>query len=192
MVSMKTPTQTPHRSDAHVSRSSNSRPVREKGTETAPTRKNRESEFWGNNLRYESGSTITMLTVHVLLGNSKVYLISYPSRNLQTNIVISRLTIHVYPTERRIAILNQILEPAAADRLGRIRLVNESRAADIENRLIMLAQTGQLRQKITEEQLKELLNAVAENNRKEEESHKIVINRRKGGWDDDDDDLLNL
>lgn len=94
--------------------------------------------------------------------------------------------------ERRIAILNQILEPAAADRLGRIRLVNESRAADIENRLIMLAQTGQLRQKITEEQLKELLNAVAENNRKEEESHKIVINRRKGGWDDDDDDLLNL
>ncbi|BDD63346.1 hypothetical protein MPDQ_002474 [Monascus purpureus] len=94
--------------------------------------------------------------------------------------------------ERRIAILNQILEPAAADRLGRIRLVNESRAADIENRLIMLAQTGQLRQKVTEEQLKELLNAVAENNRKEEESHKIVINRRKGGWDDDDDDLLNL
>lgn len=133
-----------------------------------------------------------MLTIHVLLGNSKVYLITNPSRNLQTSIVISRLTIHVYPTERRIAILNQILEPAAADRLGRIRLVNESRAADIENRLIMLAQTGQLRQKVTEEQLKELLNAVAENNRKEEESHKIVINRRKGGWDDDDDDLLNL
>lgn len=55
----------------------------------------------------------------------------------------------------------------------------------------MLAQTGQLRQKVTEEQLKELLNAVAENHRKEEESHKIVINRRKGGWDDDED-LLNL
>lgn len=93
--------------------------------------------------------------------------------------------------ERRAAILSQILDPEAADRLGRIRLVKESRAADIENRLIMLAQTGQLRQKVTEEQLKELLNAVAENQRKEEEEHKIVINRRKGAWDDDDD-LLDL
>ncbi|KAL1963745.1 hypothetical protein VTN77DRAFT_7811 [Rasamsonia byssochlamydoides] len=93
--------------------------------------------------------------------------------------------------ERRSAILSQILDPAAADRLGRIRLVKESRAIDIENRLIMLAQTGQLRQKVTEDQLKELLGAVAENQRKEEEEQKIVISRRKGGWDDDDD-LLDL
>jgi programmed cell death protein 5 len=50
----------------------------------------------------------------------------------------------------------------------------------------MLAQTGQLRQKVTEEQLKELLNAMADN--KEEE--KIVVTRRKG-WEDDDD-LLDL
>ncbi|KAL4924915.1 DNA-binding protein [Aspergillus undulatus] len=93
--------------------------------------------------------------------------------------------------ERRTTILNQILEPEAADRLGRIRLVKESRAADIENRLIMLAQTGQLRQKVTEEQLKQLLNAVAENQRKDEEEQKVVFSRRKGGWDDDDD-LLDL
>ncbi|KAL3483644.1 dsDNA-binding protein PDCD5 [Aspergillus germanicus] len=93
--------------------------------------------------------------------------------------------------ERRGTILSQILEPEAADRLGRIRLVKESRATDIENRLIMLAQTGQLRQKVTEEQLKQLLNAVAENQRKDEEEQKIVIQRRKGGWDDDDD-LLDM
>ncbi|KAJ6009683.1 hypothetical protein N7499_004919 [Penicillium canescens] len=93
--------------------------------------------------------------------------------------------------ERRASIMTQILDPAAADRLGRIRLVKESRATDIENRLIMLAQSGQLRQKVTEEQLKELLGAVAENQRKEEEEQKIVISRRKGGWDDDDD-LLDL
>ncbi|GIK01092.1 hypothetical protein Aspvir_005124 [Aspergillus viridinutans] len=93
--------------------------------------------------------------------------------------------------ERRSAILNQILEPEAADRLGRIRLVKESRAIDVENRLIMLAQTGQIRQKVTEEQLKELLNAIAESQRKDEEEQKIVISRRKGGWDDDDD-LLDL
>ena len=57
----------------------------------------------------------------------------------------------------------------------------------MEDRLITLARTGQLRQKVTEEQLKELLSAVADN--KDEE--KIVVNRRKA-WDDEDDDLLDL
>jgi len=89
----------------------------------------------------------------------------------------------------RQSILNQILEPEAADRLGRIRLVKESRAVDVENRLIMLARSGQLRQKITEEQLKELLSSVSESQKDEE---KIVVTRRKGAWDDDDDDLLDL
>jgi programmed cell death protein 5 len=51
----------------------------------------------------------------------------------------------------------------------------------------MLAQSGQLRSKVTEEQLKDLLSAVSENQEKE----KIVVSRRKG-WDDDDDDLLDL
>lgn len=60
----------------------------------------------------------------------------------------------------------------------------------MENRLIMLAQSGQLRQKVTEAQLKDLLSAVSENSSKNEE--KIVINRRKGWADEDDDDLLDL
>jgi programmed cell death protein 5 len=113
--------------------------------------------------------------------------------SIKTTRAIQSAPTHTTPTaERRATILNQILEPEAADRLGRIRLVKESRATDIENRLIMLAQTGQLRQKVTEEQLKQLLNAVAENQRKdEEEQQKIVFSRRKGGWDDDDD-LLDL
>ncbi|KAI6778902.1 putative programed cell death protein [Emericellopsis cladophorae] len=89
--------------------------------------------------------------------------------------------------EARQHILNQILHPEAADRLGRIRLVKEQRATDVENRLIMLAQSGQLRSKVTEEQLKDLLNAVAG----KQEEEKIVVSRRKG-WDDDDDDLLDL
>ena len=66
-------------------------------------------------------------------------------------------------------------------------MVKEARATDVENRLIMMARSGQLRSKVTEEQLKEILNAVAD--RQEEE--KIVVTRRKG-WDDDDDDLLDL
>ncbi|KXJ93712.1 PDCD5-related protein [Microdochium bolleyi] len=91
--------------------------------------------------------------------------------------------------EARQQMLNQILLPEAADRLGRIRLVKESRATDVENRLIMLARTGQLRSKVTEDQLKDLLSAVADQGREQQE--KIVVSRRKG-WDDDDDDLFDL
>ncbi|RYO78378.1 hypothetical protein DL766_005852 [Monosporascus sp. MC13-8B] len=93
--------------------------------------------------------------------------------------------------EARKSILDQILHPEAADRLGRIRLVKEQRATDVENRLIMLARTGQLRQKVTEDQLKELLSAVSESSRQAEQE-KIVVSRRKGWDDDDDDDLLDL
>ncbi|KYK59828.1 putative programed cell death protein [Drechmeria coniospora] len=88
--------------------------------------------------------------------------------------------------EARQHMLSQILHPEAADRLGRIRLVKEKRATEIEDRLISLAQRGQLRQKVTEAQLKELLNA--ESNGKGAE--KIVVSRRKG-WDEDDD-LIGL
>ena len=47
----------------------------------------------------------------------------------------------------------------------------------------MLAQTGQLRQKVTETQLKEILNAMVDS----QEQEKIVVNRRKG-WDEDEED----
>ncbi|RYP69985.1 hypothetical protein DL771_005776 [Monosporascus sp. 5C6A] len=93
--------------------------------------------------------------------------------------------------EARKSLLDQILHPEAADRLGRIRLVKEQRATDVENRLLMLARTGQLRQKVTEDQLKELLSAVSESSRQAEQE-KIVVSRRKGWDDDDDDDLLDL
>ncbi|KAI9718011.1 MAG: hypothetical protein M1828_007001 [Chrysothrix sp. TS-e1954] len=93
-------------------------------------------------------------------------------------------------SEARSHILGQILDPDAADRLGRIRMVKETRATDVENRLIMLARSGQLRQKVTEAQLKDILNAVSEQTEQQQQS-KIVVNRRKA-WDDDDDDLLDL
>jgi programmed cell death protein 5 len=94
-------------------------------------------------------------------------------------------------SEARATMLSQILEPAAADRLGRIRMVKESRATDVENRLIMLARAGQLRQKVTEEQLKDMLGSLAEQERETSgglENMRVV---RRGSWDDDDlDDLL--
>ena len=53
----------------------------------------------------------------------------------------------------------------------------------------MLARSGQLRSRITEAQLKDILNAMSEQH---QEAEKVTVQRRKGGWDDDDlDDLLN-
>lgn len=71
-------------------------------------------------------------------------------------------------------------------------MVKESRATHVENRLIMMARSGQLRAKVTEEQLKELLGSLAEHERETVggvDKMKVV---RRGGWDDDDDldDLL--
>ena len=64
-----------------------------------------------------------------------------------------------------------------------------SRAEDVENRLIMMAKSGQLRSRITEAQLKDILNALSE---QQQEAEKVTVQRRKGGWDEDDlDDLLN-
>lgn len=67
--------------------------------------------------------------------------------------------------------------------------MKESRATDVENRLIMLAKSGQLRQKITEDQLKDILGAMSE---QQEQKQKIVVRRRTDFEDDDLDDLLDL
>lgn len=85
----------------------------------------------------------------------------------------------------RQSILAQILEPEAADRLGRIRLVNEPHAQNVENRLIALAKSGQLRSKVTEKNLIEILKAVAMTKDKE----KIIISRRRVNEIDEIDDL---
>ena len=66
--------------------------------------------------------------------------------------------------------------------------MKESRATDVENRLIMLARSGQLRSKLTEGQLKDMLGSLAENERENGKSG-VVISRRKGWEDDDLDDL---
>ncbi|CCU82000.1 dsDNA-binding protein PDCD5 [Blumeria hordei DH14] len=90
--------------------------------------------------------------------------------------------------EARQAMLARILEPAAAERLGRIRLVKAERAQAVEEQLLMLARSGQLRGPVDEALLKKLLEAVAE----QREEERIVISRRKGGWTGEDDDLEDL
>jgi programmed cell death protein 5 len=59
--------------------------------------------------------------------------------------------------EQKKQALRAILTDEARERLGRIKAARPELAENLENQLIMLAQSGRLKSKITDEQLKELL-----------------------------------
>jgi len=57
-------------------------------------------------------------------------------------------------------ILRAILSDDARERLGRIKAARPEMAENLENQLIMLAQSGRLKNKINDEQLRELLSKI--------------------------------
>lgn len=62
--------------------------------------------------------------------------------------------------EQKKSILRSILTPDARQRLGRIKIARPEIAESIENQIIMVAQSGQLKNKINDEQLRMLLKRV--------------------------------
>jgi programmed cell death protein 5 len=58
-------------------------------------------------------------------------------------------------------VLMSILEPDARERLNTIKLTKPEFASSVEQQLVQLAQSGRLKNKITESQLKELLRQLA-------------------------------
>ena len=62
--------------------------------------------------------------------------------------------------EQKKAVLRTVLTPGARERLGRIKVARPEVAESIENQLIMVAQSGQLKNKINDEQLRMLLKKV--------------------------------
>ena len=62
--------------------------------------------------------------------------------------------------EKKKAILRSILTPKVKERLGNIKVARPEMAEAIENQLITLAQSGRLKSKINDEQLRMLLSKI--------------------------------
>ena len=83
-------------------------------------------------------------------------------------------------------ILATVLDSASRERLARISLVRPALSGKVEQILLRMAQTGQLRGRVTEQQLIGLLEQAEESQGKN--APKVVYQRRKE-LDDDDFDL---
>ncbi|CAG8744017.1 38091_t:CDS:2 [Gigaspora margarita] len=84
--------------------------------------------------------------------------------------------------ETRQTLLTQILDNEARERLARISIVKAEKARTVEDLLIRMAQSGQLRGKVSESQLIDLLQQI---NQQQKPEKKIVYNRRKFEEDSD-------
>ncbi|KAI8970458.1 PDCD5-related protein [Mycotypha africana] len=88
--------------------------------------------------------------------------------------------------EMRHNMLYQILDTNARERLGRIQMVKADKARAVEDLLIRMAQTNQLRGKVTEQQLIDLLGQINQQETTSTQT-RIVYNRRH--YDDSDDEF---
>ncbi|CAM0135658.1 hypothetical protein VKS41_005310 [Umbelopsis sp. WA50703] len=91
--------------------------------------------------------------------------------------------------EARRTMLVQILDNDARERLARINMVKADKARAVEDLLIRMAQSGQLRSKVSEKQLIDLLGQLNQQDAGASQT-KIVYNRRR--FDDDSDDDYDL
>ncbi|GAB5586898.1 hypothetical protein Unana1_01798 [Umbelopsis nana] len=91
--------------------------------------------------------------------------------------------------EMRRTMLVQILDNEARERLARINMVKADKARAVEDLLIRMAQSGQLRSKVSEKQLIDLLGQINQQDAGASQT-KIVYNRRR--FDDDSDDEYDL
>mmetsp|Transcript_108265 Transcript_108265/g.132088 ORF Transcript_108265/g.132088 Transcript_108265/m.132088 type:complete len:137 (-) Transcript_108265:23-433(-) len=92
----------------------------------------------------------------------------------------------MYEEQRRV-ILKKILSDEARQRLSNIALVKPANAEAIQNQIMQQYSSGQINGKVTEQQVKVLLEQLNKNSNKKKT--KITFARK---LDDDDDDLDNL
>ena len=104
--------------------------------------------------------------------------------------IMQRQQLQEQAKQQREMRLDQILEPSAKERLERLALVKPDVVEAVGDSFINAAKNGQLRAKVTDEQLKNFLEQMAEGDGPiaGKKSKKIVIQRRKYDMDDEEDD----
>ncbi|KAF5381096.1 hypothetical protein D9615_003864 [Tricholomella constricta] len=84
-------------------------------------------------------------------------------------------------------LMSTVLDLAARERLSRIALVSPDRSKQIEGILSRMVQSGQLRGKVTENQLIELLEQMEEVQGKASAKKSTIVYQRRKDLDDDFD-----
>merc|ERR1712070_821008 len=92
--------------------------------------------------------------------------------------------------EMRKELLQKIMVPEALDRIKKIGLVKPDKARKLEDHMLQMAQKGQIKTAITDNDLKQMLEGIAENE-KEGSASTVSFDRRRYN-DDDDDDMDDL
>ncbi|XP_068618416.1 programmed cell death protein 5 [Battus philenor] len=85
------------------------------------------------------------------------------------------------------SILSQVLSQDARARLNTIKFSKPEKGAMVENMICQMAQMGQLRSKISEKELIELLESV--NQQMPKSTSTVKFDRRRAALDSDDDDF---
>lgn len=81
--------------------------------------------------------------------------------------------------------LSQILDPSARDRLRRIALVKPDRASAVEQLIMRMAKSGQIRQRISEDELVGLLREISGQEQNEKTKVGGIRNLRRQDSDDE-------
>ncbi|WFD29003.1 hypothetical protein MSPP1_000007 [Malassezia sp. CBS 17886] len=87
--------------------------------------------------------------------------------------------------EMKRQMLSQILDPDARERLSRISLVKPQKASAVQDILLQMARSGQVRQRVSEAQLISLLDQIDQSSASDGPG-KITVARKKNPADDDD------
>ncbi|PAA68644.1 hypothetical protein BOX15_Mlig021263g1, partial [Macrostomum lignano] len=88
--------------------------------------------------------------------------------------------------EMKNVMLSQILDQAARARLNTLAMTKPEKAALVEQRLIAMARSGQIADKVSEEQLKQILESAGGSG--SSKSVNVKFDRRRAAIDSDDDD----
>jgi len=84
-------------------------------------------------------------------------------------------------------VMSTVLDTGARERLSRIALVSPERSRQIESILLRMAQSGQLRGRVSEAQLIELLEQMEGQGSETASKKTTIVYQRRRDFDDDDD-----